>query len=106
MPDDPRLKIPDELTKPVDRSQFPSIAPKPVSSGRAERDDGTMQQLVRIGTVGGNFALAVVAMGLIGWGVQAWVMPKAAPWPLVVGLLLGLVVGAVRFVMDARKLMK
>lgn len=102
MQDDPRLKIPDELTTPVDRSKFPSLAPKQKAT---TKDDGTMEQLVRIGTVGGNFALAVVALGLIGWGVQTWVLPKAAPWLLVGGLLLGIVVGGIRFVQDARKLM-
>ncbi|MFT3685853.1 MAG: hypothetical protein QM783_13180 [Phycisphaerales bacterium] len=110
MADDPRLKIPDELTRPVDRSKFPSLAPKGDAAGTGKdkkgRGDGTMEQLVSIGVVGSNFALAVAATGLIGWGVQAWVLPKLAPWPLVVGLLLGVVVGALRFVQDARKLMK
>lgn len=104
MPEDPRLKIPDELTTPVDRSQFPSLAPKPTSVGKA-KNDGTMEQLVRIGTVGGNFVLAVVALGLIGWAVQTWVFKNAAPWPLMVGLLLGILIGGIRFVQDARKLM-
>lgn len=102
MQDDPRLKIPDELTTPVDRSKFPSLAPKQQVSAR---DDGTMEQLVRIGTVGGNFALAVVALGLIGWGVQVWVIPSAAPWLLVGGLLLGVVIGGLRFVQDAKKML-
>ena len=113
MPDqssDPRLRIPDELSTPLDRSKFPSVAPKPTSAGNkggagSGGDDGTMQQLVRIGTIGGNFALAVVALGLIGWAVQTWIIPSAAPWPLVGGLLAGIIVGGLRFVQDARKLM-
>lgn len=105
MPEDPRLKIPDELSTPLDRSRFPSVAPTPAPAGRAEKDDGTMQQLVRIGTIGGNFALAVVALGLVGWALQTWVIKSAAPWLLVGGLLLGVVVGGLRFVADARKLL-
>lgn len=106
MPEDPRLQIPDDLKTPLDRSKFPSLPPQnPAKSGTGQ-NDGTMEQLVRIGTIGSNFALAVVVFGLIGWGVQTWLATKATPWPLVVGLLLGLVVGALRFVQDARKLMK
>lgn len=65
-----------------------------------------MHQLMRISTVGTNFALVVGGLGLIGWAVQRWLLPGAAPWLLVGGLLLGLVVGAVRFVHDAKALMK
>lgn len=105
MPDDPRLKIPDELSTPLDRSRFPSVEQKKPANGGASKGDGTMEQMVRIGTIGGNFALAVVALGLIGWGVQTWLTPSAAPWPLVGGLLAGIVLGGLRFVQDARKLM-
>lgn len=95
-PDDPRLAIPQELTKPT----LPSIQPP------RQRPDSSVNQLMRISTVGTNFALAVAGTGLLGWAAQKWVWPGAAPWLLVGGLLLGLVVGALRFVHDAKALMK
>jgi len=105
MENDPRLKIPDELTTPLDRSRFPSASPKQKPAGKADAQDGTMQQLARISVVGTNFVLAVFVLGLIGWALQTWVLPRSAPWLLVGGLLLGVIVGAFRFVQDARKLL-
>ncbi len=96
--DDPRLAIPESLRKPVQQPARPGTPP--------EADKGTVNQLMRISTVGTNFALAVGGLGIIGWAIQRWVVPSAAPWLLVGGLLLGLVVGAVRFVHDAKALMK
>lgn len=95
-PDDPRLAIPLELTKPGLTPKAPPRQPP----------DSSVNQLMRISTVGTNFALAVVGTGLLGWAGQKWVWPGAAPWLLVGGLLLGLVVGALRFVHDAKALMK
>lgn len=95
-PDDPRLAIPDTLRKP---------GPGPRATIPA-KDQGSANQLMRISAVGTNFALAVMGLGLIGWALQKWLWPDAAPWLLVGGLLLGLVVGAVRFVHDAKALMK
>ncbi len=95
-PNDPRLAIPETLRKP--------------GPGRraltSPKDQGSANQLMRISAVGTNFALAVVGLGLIGWALQKWLWPGTAPWLLVGGLLLGLVVGAVRFVHDAKALMK
>jgi F0F1-type ATP synthase assembly protein I len=94
-PDDPRLAVPASLRAP----DAPRTRPVPA-------DKGSANQLMRISTVGTNFALAVAGLGLIGWAVQKWLLPSAAPWLLVGGLLLGLVVGALRFVHDAKALMK
>ncbi len=97
--DDPRLAIPEELRKPIAR-------PHALGGQRAAKGEGSANDLMRISTVGTNFALAVVVLGLAGWALQKWLWPSAAPWLLVGGLLLGLVVGMVRFVHDAKALMK
>ena len=65
-----------------------------------------MQRLVKVSTIGTNFALAVAGMGLLGWAVQRWLLPKMAPWPLLIGLFLGLIGGFVQFIRAARALMK
>ena len=48
-----------------------------------------------------NFVWTLAAAGLIGWAIQKWAWPAAAPWPLVTGLILGIVVGMGRFIRDA-----
>ena len=48
-----------------------------------------------------NFAFGVMGMGAIGWAIQNWFWKSAAPWPLVVGLGLGLVTGFYRFIREA-----
>jgi len=50
-----------------------------------------------------NFVYGVIGLGLIGWAVQ-WFWPRTAPWPILVGLLLGLVGGMVRFIYDAQRI--
>lgn len=95
-PNDPRLAIPETLRKPGPGRRILT----------STKDQGSANQLMRISAVGTNFALAVVGLGLIGWALQKWLWPGTAPWLLVGGLLLGLVVGAVRFVHDAKTLMK
>jgi F0F1-type ATP synthase assembly protein I len=60
-----------------------------------------MEHLVRISAIGSNFAFAVMGMGLIGWAIQKWLWPAAAPWPILIGLGLGLIGGLYRFVRDA-----
>jgi hypothetical protein len=70
------------------------------------KEMGTAEQLLKISTVGTNFAFSVMAAGLLGWLLQRFVIPGSAPWPLVVGLLVGLLLGAWRFVRDAKALMK
>ncbi len=80
---------------------------KPPNSRRTRQPDqmGTMQQLVRISTIGTNFAFGVGAGVLLGWGLQKWVVPSWAPWPLIVGAALAIVGAGIRFVREARALM-
>jgi hypothetical protein len=40
--------------------------------------------------------LTLVCAGLLGWCVQLWAWPAAAPWPLACGLLLGMLSGTRR----------
>lgn len=60
-----------------------------------------MEHLVRISAIGSNIAFGVMGMGFLGWALQKWVWPNAAPWLLLGGLGLGLVGGLIRFVRDA-----
>ena len=48
-----------------------------------------------------NFVFGVMGMGAIGWAIQTWVWKSAAPWPIVVGLGMGLVGGFYRFIKEA-----
>ncbi len=73
-----------------------------VKKGGAESGD-VQRQAVAWG-VGLNFVYGFLGFGLIGWAVQTWLWKDAAPWPMLVGLGLGLVGGMYRFVKDALKM--
>jgi F0F1-type ATP synthase assembly protein I len=53
-----------------------------------------------------NFVYGVIGMGLIGWALERWLWPKAAPWLILSGCLIGLVAGMVRFIHDANQMYK
>lgn len=48
-----------------------------------------------------NFVFGVMGMGAIGWAIQTWLWKSSAPWPLIVGLAMGLVGGFYRFIKEA-----
>ena len=50
-----------------------------------------------------NFVYGVVGAGLIGWVIEKWVVPSWAPWPVLVGLMVGLIGGFARFIHEAMK---
>ncbi|HRJ49066.1 MAG: AtpZ/AtpI family protein [Phycisphaeraceae bacterium] len=64
------------------------------------RGGGAANQ-ARAWAIGLNFVYGVIGFSLIGWAVQRWIWPSAAPWPLLVGLFLGLIGGGFRFIKDA-----
>ena len=51
--------------------------------------------------IGSNFAVAVIGGVVIGLLIQKYWKPDWAPWPVLTGLLLGLVGGTYRFIKDA-----
>lgn len=82
--------------------QRPAAVPAP----KATADRGNKQfaeRLVQISVIGSNFAFSVMAAGLLGWALQTWLLKSAAPWPLVIGLALGLILGFYRFIREALK---
>ena len=65
---------------------------------------GDVQRQAVAWGVGLNFVYGFLGFGAIGWAVQTWLWKDAAPWPMLVGLGLGLVGGMYRFVKDALKM--
>lgn len=92
MPDLP--EIPPELREPV---RAPAKSPPPGSGGREE---------AQAWTVATSAVFSIVAGGILGYGLQRWVWPGAAPWLVLGGLGVGLVVGMLRFVRDAMAMNK
>ncbi len=73
---------------------------KPSDPG--ERKGGTdMARQAQAWGIGLNFVYGVVGFGLIGWALEKWVWPGAAPWVLFGGLGLGLLGGGYLFVHEA-----
>jgi len=62
---------------------------------------GVSGSLASIGTIGTNFALGVVVFAGIGWALERWAFPGAAPWLLLSGLGVGLFAGGYRFIREA-----
>ena len=63
-----------------------------------------LAQQGKVWAVGMNFAFTVMAGGLIGWAIQAFWLKNAAPWPILIGLGLGMASGLVQFIREANKL--
>ncbi len=97
---DPRLEIPEVLRQPVKKPEMLKEYDRIQASGKdATPTDSTKQALGW--AIAMNFVWTLAAAGLIGWAIQKWAWPAAAPWPLVTGLILGIVVGMGRFIRDA-----
>jgi F0F1-type ATP synthase assembly protein I len=99
---DPRLEIPEVLRQPVkkpealkDYERIERSSAKPGESDSAKQAAGW--------AIAMNFVWTVAAGGLIGWAIQKWAAPSAAPWPLLVGLIVGILVGMGKFIRDALK---
>ncbi len=99
---DPRLKIPDVLTKPVLKPEMLKEYERNDSAARRPGESDTAKQAAGW-AIAMNFVWTVAAGGLLGWAVQKWAWPSAAPWPLLVGLITGILVGMGKFIRDALK---
>jgi F0F1-type ATP synthase assembly protein I len=81
---------------------------RPTQSPRQEPEDGpsgpsrsTVANQAKAWGIGLNFAYGVAGFALIGWALQKWVWPNAAPWLMIALILLGVLGGGVRFVREA-----
>lgn len=97
---DPRLEIPEILRTPVKKPSMLDEYDRIKHESKAPRETDSTRQAVGW-AIAMNFVWTLAATGLFGWAIQKWLWPAAAPWPLVVGLILGIVVGMVRFIRDA-----
>jgi len=70
-------------------------------SPRPPVDDGTMNQLMRVASIGTNVAFAVIAGSLLGLGVD-W-LAGTRPWGLLVGAGVGVIGGLVTLIRESRK---
>lgn len=95
-PRDPRLEIPEVLRTPIKK---PDLA---AAQSLGKKTD-TLANAGNAWAIAFNFLATIIALGLLGWTVQQWLVPKWAPWPLLTGLGLGLVGGFWRFVREAMK---
>lgn len=86
----PPPAIPELLARP------PAAKPPSRADDSRERAEG-----MKAWGIGLNFAFGVMGMALIGWAIQTWWLKSAAPWPLVIGLGIGIIGGFVRFIRDA-----
>lgn len=59
-------------------------------------------RLVSVSTIGTEFAVTVGGAGLIGWIIDK--LADSAPWGILVGFGIGLVVGFIRFIKEATAL--
>jgi F0F1-type ATP synthase assembly protein I len=66
--------------------------------------DGQIVKQAKAWTLATNFAFGVIGLALIGWALEKWVWPSASPWLILGGLILGLVSGTVRFVIEANRM--
>jgi F0F1-type ATP synthase assembly protein I len=92
MPDFP--EIPPELRETGARP----AKTKPPGSGAKEE--------AQAWAVATSAVFTIVAGGVIGYALQRWVWPGAAPWLILGGLGVGLVAGMLRFVRDAMAMNK
>lgn len=83
--------MPEALSRPVDHPRAADVL-----GGGPPRGQGA--KMAQSWGIAMNFAFAVIGMGALGWAVQEWLWPASKPWPLLVGLGIGLVGGFVQFV--------
>jgi len=90
----------------TDPKHFDFTGGKPAirREGQTSTTDDRLAKQGKTWAVGMNFAFTVMGGGLIGWLVQRFGMPKAAPWPLLIGLGCGMTVGLLQFIREAMKL--
>ncbi len=60
--------------------------------------------VMRAMSVGMNFGYAVIGFTAIGWALQRWVWPRAAPWLLLGFAIAGLLSGGYAFIRAASKM--
>jgi len=65
------------------------------------RDGSGMSRGVAGWAIASNFAFGVVGMVLIGWSLEYFFWPRAAPWLLIGFACAGLIGGGFRFVKEA-----
>ncbi|HMN40048.1 MAG TPA: hypothetical protein PKE29_04330 [Phycisphaerales bacterium] len=99
---DPRLEIPEILTTPVRKPELLKEYERAARGGERRGGSDTANQAAGW-AIAMNFVWTVAAGGLLGWAIQAWVWASAAPWPLLVGLITGILVGMGKFIRDALK---
>ncbi len=73
----------------------------PKRSNKIESPESQMAGQAKAWSIGLNFAYGVAGFTLIGWAIQKWVLPSAAPWPLLAGVFLGIVGGGYLFIKEA-----
>jgi F0F1-type ATP synthase assembly protein I len=87
----PRKNPYQQEPEPVPGSSAHPPKPPPRSAVQA--------QLMRIGAIGTDFALAVIVSGILGWFADLALGTR--PWLFMGGLLVGLLAGFYRFVREA-----
>ena len=99
---DPRLEIPEVLRQPIKKPDaLLEYDKRDGAASGSSVSDSTRQATGWV--IAMTFVYTLAAAGLLGWAIQTWAWPRAAPWPLLVGLILGLVLGMGRFIRDAMK---
>ncbi len=76
----------------------------PPRDRKAEPRDETLERLGRVSVIGTNFAFTVMGGALLGWLLDRWL--GSSPVGIIVGAASGLLGGSVRFVSEARLLLK
>lgn len=99
---DPRLEIPEVLRTPVKKPQA-LVEYDKADAGRGKVGASDAARQASSWAIAMNFVWTLAAALLLGWALQKWVWPAAAPWPMLVGLFVGLVLGMVRFMVEALK---
>lgn len=99
---DPRLRIPDVLRTPVKKPEMLREYEQRDREASSPAMTDTTKQAAGW-AIAMNFVWTLAAAGLLGWAIQRWAWPSAAPWPLLVGLFVGLAAGMGRFIRDALK---
>jgi F0F1-type ATP synthase assembly protein I len=59
--------------------------------------------MARAFVLGSNFVFSVAGMTALGWALERWVWPKATPWLILAGCVLGLVGGTYNFIRQGNR---
>jgi ATP synthase protein I len=97
-PRDPRLDIPDVLTKPVKKPDYDPTHGKK-SARPASGDD--VRGMGRAWAIAMDFVFTIVAGALLGWGFDWWRGTK--PWGVLGGLMVGFVAAFVVIVRQSAR---